>query len=335
MMISLQVRLFLLFATLVVTFVASLFIGSVAIPAGDVFDAIFGGTNDHAVLIRTFRLPRALTCLLAGSALAASGLVMQTLFRNPLAGPDVLGLSAGSGLMVALVIMTGQLFSSFIFHNAWVIAIASSIGSGLVFIFVLAIARFVKDNTSLLIIGLMIAASTSSLVGVIQYLSRAEDLQTFMIWGLGTTGSTGYDEIAVLAIAVVVGLLIAVFLMKPLNSLLLGENYAFSLGIHVDRTRIMILIAASIMTGAVTAFCGPIAFVGIAVPHLVRLLLPTSNHKQLIPGVILGGALLMLLCDIIAQVPGSTQVLPVNAVTSLVGAPVVIWMVIRSKRLRL
>jgi iron complex transport system permease protein len=332
---SVNFRLLLLLLLLVVLFTASLFIGSVSIPISDVLEIISGSRNSYSEIIWTFRLPRALTCLLAGGALSTSGLLMQTLFRNPLAGPDVLGLSAGSGLVVAIVIMASQLVSSFIFANPWIIAIASSTGSALVFLFILLIARFVKENTSLLIIGLMIGATTSSLVGVLQYVSRAEDLQAFMIWGLGNTGSTGYDEILVLGLITFCGLVMAVSMMKSLNGLLLGENYAQSLGIRVKRTRTLVLISASIMTGAVTAFCGPIAFVGIAVPHLVRLVIPVTNHKQLIPGVIIGGAILMLVCDIIAQLPGSTQVLPINAVTSLVGAPIVIWMVIRSKRLRL
>lgn len=328
-------RLFLLALLLAAAFLVSLFIGSIYIPPGDVLATLIGSENEFSGIVTTFRLPRALTCVLAGSALSVAGLMMQTLFRNALAGPDVLGLSAGSSLMVALVVMGTQLFASFLLSSPWVIAIASSAGSALVFVFVMFVSRYVKENTSLLIIGLMIGATTSSLVGVLQYLSRAEDLQAFTIWGLGTTGSTNYEEITVLALVTISGLGLAFFNKKSLNSLLLGDQYAQSMGIDVRSARRAILITTSLMTGAVTAFCGPIAFVGIAVPHLVRLLLPVTNHKQLIPGVALGGSVLMLLCDTIAQLPGSTQVLPINAVTSMVGAPIVIWVVIRSKRLRL
>ena len=260
---------------------------------------------------------------------------MQTLFRNPLAGPDVLGLSSGASLMVALVLLLSQSASLlFIASNPWAVAIAASIGSSLVFLLVIIISNYVKDNTSLLIIGLMIAATTASIVGVLQYVSRAEDLQAFMIWTMGNVGSTGWSEIFVLLIITVTGSCIALFFMKSLNGWLLGDNYAQSLGVNIKRSRFWIVTATSIMAGGVTAFCGPIAFVGLAVPHLIRLLLPTTNHKILIPAVMLGGAILLLFCDMLAQLPGSTQLLPLNAVTSMIGAPVVIWMVIRNKKIR-
>ena len=307
---------------LAVLFALRLLFGSVSVPASEIF------TNE---LVLTFRLPVAVTCILAGSALAVSGLLMQTLFRNALAGPDVLGLTSGSSLMVAILILAGNSISM-TFANPWTVAIAASIGAAGVFLVVLLISQYVNDNTSLLIIGLMIGATTASVVGVLQYISRAEDLQAFMIWGLGSVGSTNWNEIIVLAIIVVVGLVISLAMMKPLNTLLLGENYATALGINVRRSRLLLLTATSIMTGGVTAFCGPVAFVGLAVPHLVRLIIPTTNHKVLLPAVFLGGGVLLLLCDIIAQLPGSAQVLPLNAVTSMIGAPVVIWLVIRNRK---
>ena len=272
--------------------------------------------------------------MLTGMALASSGLMMQTLFRNPLAGPDVLGLSSGASLLVAVLILAGtsgigvlvQLGSS-----PWSIALAASLGSGLVFALIIVVAQKVKDNVSLLIIGLMIGAVTSSLVLTLQFLSRSDDLQAFVIWTMGSVGSTDWIEIQVMALIIAVGTSIAVGSMKSLNALLLGENYAQSLGVKVQRSRLMIVLSTSLMSGVVTAFCGPIAFVGLAVPHLVRLLFNNSNHKILMPAVMLGGASLILVCDLISQLAGSIQVLPLNAITSLLGAPVVIWVVLRSR----
>jgi iron complex transport system permease protein len=315
-------------------FFLRLLLGSVPLGTADVIDALLGNQNAASDLVFKFRLPVAVTCVLAGSSLAVGGLLMQTLFRNALAGPDVLGLTSGSSLMVAVFIMTGNSLSM-AFASPWTIAMAASVGAAGVFLLILVISQYVRDNTSLLIIGLMLGATTASIVGVLQYVSRAEDLQAFMIWGLGSVGSTSWDEILVLTLIVVAGTGLSLVMMKPLNALLLGENYAVALGINVKRSRLLILTATSIMTGGVTAFCGPVAFVGLAVPHLVRLVVPTTNHKTLLPAVCLGGAILLLLCDIIAQLPGSTQVLPLNAVTSLLGAPVVIWLVIRNRKMNI
>lgn len=330
-----RLRLIALGTFLVALLAASLVSGAVSIPLSEVYNTLTGTRGEFTDIILKFRLPKAVTCVLGGACLSVSGLLMQTLFRNPLAGPDVLGLSAGSGLLVALVMMTSQLTGILLMGSPWTVAIAAGAGAAGVFLLVMIIARFVPDNTSLLIIGLMISATTSSLVAVIQYVSRAEDLQTFMIWGLGSVGGTSWREINVLAIMALVGIGIAISQMKSLNSLLLGENYAASLGIDVSMARFLILTATCLMTGAVTAFCGPIAFVGLAVPHLVRMALPTTNHKIMIPAVVMGGACLLLLCDLISQLPGSAQLLPLNAITSMIGAPVVIWLIIRSKRIRI
>jgi iron complex transport system permease protein len=257
--------------------------------------------------------------------------MMQTLFRNPLAGPDVLGLSSGASLLVAIVILAGR-SGSVLLHistNPWIVALAASAGSILVFLLVIGLAQRVRDNVSLLIVGLMISATTSAMVSVLQFLSKADDLQAFMIWTLGSVGGTAWREIQVLALVLLMASIMAFRSMKSLNAWLLGENYAQSLGINIKRSRFWIVLSTSLMAGSVTAFCGPIAFVGLAVPHLVRLLINTSNHKILLPAVMMGGASLILLCDILAQLPGSTQVLPLNAVTSLIGAPVVIWVVMR------
>jgi iron complex transport system permease protein len=321
---------------LVLLFLLDVLIGSVKIPILDFFYWILGKPGTFSDIIWQFRLPKALTCVLAGSALGMAGLMMQTLFRNPLAGPDVLGLSSGASLMVAILILAGQalpVIGKILLNNPWSLAIGASLGGGIVLLLVIGISNFVKDNASLLIIGLMISTLTASLVSIMQYVSKAEDLQIFTIWTLGSVGNTGWSELMVLLIIIMVGLIISLGLVKSLNTWLLGENYAVSLGLKPGRSRFWIVISTGLLTGAVTAFCGPIAFVGLAVPHLVRLIIPTTNHKLLIPAVAGGGAALLLLCDLLAQLPGSTQILPLNAVTSLIGAPVVIWMIIKFKRI--
>ena len=327
----------LLALVLLTLFLANIAMGSVSISISEIITALFGKGENSTFdqIIWQFRIPKAVTCILAGATLSLSGLLMQTLFRNPLAGPDVLGLSSGASLMVAIVILAGQSASLFfIATNAWAVAIAASVGAALVFLFVMALSNYIKDNASLLIVGLMIGATTASIVGVLQYVSRAEDLQAFMIWTMGSVGATGWSEILVLFISTIIGSGIALYFMKSLNGWLLGDNYATSLGINIKHSRFWIVTATSLMAGAVTAFCGPIAFVGLAVPHLIRLIIPSTNHKVLIPAVMIGGAILLLFCDILAQLPGSTQILPLNAVTSIIGAPIVIWMIIKNKKIR-
>jgi iron complex transport system permease protein len=326
----------LLVALLVVLFFVNISTGSVSIPFLNLISSLLTEQGSYSDILWQFRIPKALTCILAGSALATAGLLMQTLFRNPMAGPDVLGLTSGAGLLVALVLLIGQLdpsLGSAVFQNPWSIALAASIGGAMVFILIISIANYVKENTSLLIIGLMISAATASVVSVLQFTSQADDLQTFMIWTLGSVGGTGWQELGVLTFVVLAGSAISYGSIKSLNTWLLGENYARSLNINMSRSRFWIVVSTGLLTGAVTAFCGPIAFVGLAVPHLVRLIIPVTNHKILIPAVMAGGASLLLLCDLIAQIPGSTQILPLNAVTSLIGAPIVIWMVIKSKKI--
>jgi iron complex transport system permease protein len=279
-------------------------------------------------------MTKAFTCILAGSSLAIGGLLMQTLFRNALAGPDVLGLTSGASLAVSLIFMSQvsglQLLSA---PSPWTVVIAASIGCGLVFLIVLAISSRLNDNTSLLIIGLMIGATASSIVSVLEYLSKAEDQQSFLLWTFGTLGGLSWNELQVLTVALVIAMALAFALTKPLNVWFMGENYSRSMGVNTKRSRILIILGASLLTGAVTAFCGPIAFVGLAVPHLTRLLIKTNNHRVLIPAVTVAGAALMLFCDIVSQLPGTTYVLPINAITALIGAPVVISIIVRAKRI--
>lgn len=323
-----------LLATLVlVLLVLNISLGSVHIPIAEVVQSVLGRAESAIFhdIVWAFRLPKAITCIIAGAALAMGGLVMQTLFRNALAGPDVLGLSSGASLLVAITVMTG-LSAGQPMAGAWTTALAASVGSSLVFLMVISIAFVIRDNTSLLIIGLMISAATQSLVSMLQFVSRAEDLQTFVIWTMGTVGSTNWNEIGVMSLLLFAGIILTLGSLRQLNAWLLGENYAQSLGINLGRSRLIFVLAVSLITGGVTAFCGPIAFVGLAVPHLIRLFMKTSNHKILLPATMLGGASLLLFCDILAQLPGSTQILPLNAITSLMGAPVVIWMILRNKK---
>lgn len=329
----------ILFASVLIFFLIDISLGTVDIPLSDVIEILTGkdSASTNSDIIWLFRLPKSVTCVLAGAALAAGGLMMQTFFRNPLAGPDVLGLSAGASLMVALVLLAGRSlhFLSDIITNPWIMALASSLGCILIFLLIIVIASRIRDNATLLVIGLMISAATISIVSVLQFLSKAEDLQAYVIWTFGSVGNTGWAEILVLLSIVLAGGGMAFTLMKPLNTWLLGDNYAQSLGTNIKRSRLIIIVATGLLTGVVTAFCGPIAFVGLAVPHLVRIILPTSNHKILIPAVMMGGAILLLVCDIIAQLPGNSRIIPINAVTSLIGAPVVVWVIMRSKTIRM
>jgi iron complex transport system permease protein len=325
----------LLLGLMLFLLLVNLSFGSVAIPPTEILKVLTGLPIENAIwtdIIIDFRLTKSLTCILAGSALSLGGLQMQTLFRNPLAGPDILGLSSGASLMVSLVFMSGAVGLSFL-PNSWSIALAASIGSSLILLLVLAISRRIRDNTSLLIIGLMIGAATASFVSVLQFMSRAEDQQYYMIWTFGSLSGLSWDEIGILSLALLVGTLLLLFNLKSLNAWLLGENYAQSLGVNLKRSKLLMILSTSILAGGVTAFCGPIAFVGLAVPHLVRLLFKTSDHRLLTPTVAIGGACLLLLCDILAQLPGSTYVWPINAITALVGAPVVISIILKGKKI--
>lgn len=322
---------------LLILFIVNLSLGSVGIPFREIITIVTGKSSSNPVwtdIVWDFRMTKALTCILAGSALSIAGLQMQTLFRNALAGPDVLGLSSGASLAVSLIFMSqASGFEVLSSPSPWTIVVAASIGCGSVFLIVLGISHRLNDNTSLLIIGLMIGATTSSIVSVLQFLSKAEDQQSFLLWTFGSLGGLNWTEIQVLALILVLGAAIAFFSMKSLNAWLLGDNYAKSIGVNTRKSRVLVILSASILTGAVTAFCGPIAFVGLAVPHLTKLLIKTHNHRILIPAVMVAGATLMLFCDIIAQLPGSTYVLPINAITALIGAPVVISIIMKAKRI--
>lgn len=328
----------LLGLALVLSLLLNISSGSVNIPFEQVLSILWQGGSEETwnYIIWEYRVPKAFTAILVGSGLALSGLLMQTLFRNPLAGPFVLGISAGASLGAALLLMgaslVGGLATLSLLGNVS-LALASSLGSFLVLLVVMSVANRVKDSMALLIIGLMFGSISAALVSVLAYFSSAENLQRFVFWSMGSVGNLSGSQLLLMTVAVVLGILLGLASIKPLNALLLGERYAQSLGISLGKSRITIIIATGLLAGGVTAFAGPIAFVGLAVPHLTRQIFDTMEHRVLIPAVLLYGAVLMLLCDAVAQWPGSANVLPINAITSLVGAPVVIWLLVRKRKM--
>lgn len=329
----------ILILLVVLFFFINISLGTVSIPVKEVFSSLFGGEaikSSWQFIILEYRLPKAITAILVGGGLAVSGLIMQTLFRNPLAGPFVLGLSSGASLGVALLILGAGVFSGTLgglLLGPWSLVIASALGSFLVLLAVLAVTFKVKDTMTILIIGLMFGSVTSAVVSVLSYFSNAEQLQQFVFWSFGTLGNVSWNGILILSICVLIGLLICLSSIKSLNALLLGENYAKSMGVNLKKVTLLIIVATSLLAGGITAFAGPIAFVGLAVPHLTRQYFTTSNHFILLPAVFLSGAILMLFCDTVAQLPFSNFTLPINAITSLFGAPVVIWLLVRKRKL--
>lgn len=323
---------------LVVCFFVNISLGSVSVPLKSIFGSFFGTieNTNWQIIIMDFRLPKAITAILVGSGLGISGLLMQTLFRNPLAGPFVLGISSGASLGVALVILGSGLFGG-IFATAliskWSIVIAASLGSFLVLLAVLAVSSKVRDTMAILIIGLMFGSITAAVVSVLSYFSSAEQLQQYIFWGFGSLSNLSWNELLIFFGIYATGLLLSIASIKGLNSLLLGDNYAKSLGLNLKQSRLIIILATSLIAGTITAFAGPIAFIGLAIPHLTRQIFKTTNHKVLLPAVFLFGAIVMLICDIISQLPTSDYMLPINAITALVGAPVVIWLLVKQRKM--
>lgn len=324
---------------LVVAFLTNISLGSISIPLGEVLSAVLGqgaSKETWAFIITEYRLPKAITAVLTGSALAVSGLLMQTLFRNPLAGPFVLGLSSGASLGVAILILGAGAFGGFLgssLLSQWSLVIASAVGSFLVLLAVLAVTFKIKDTMAILIIGLMFGSVTAAVVAVLSYFTNAEKLQQYIFWSFGSLGNQSWQGVFIMLICCLLGFLLAFSSGKSLNALLLGENYAKSMGVRIKRTTVLIILSTSILAGGITAFVGPIAFVGLAVPHITRQFFTSSNHFTLLPAVMLLGAVLMLLCDTVAQLPMSEFTLPINAITSLLGAPVVIWLLVRKRKL--
>lgn len=332
-----------LIIAVILLFLLDLGLGSVRIPTGEVANILFGQKIENEAwqaIVLKIRLPRTITAILAGAALSVSGLQMQTLFRNPLAGPSVLGITAGASLGVAAVMLAaGTATTAFTIRQlglggSWLIIIAATFGAALVLMAILAISYRIRDNVVMLIVGIMVANITIAIVSIWQYFSDPEQIQEYIFWTFGSLGGVTSGQLSILSVIVALGITMTFFLSKTLNALLLGEDYAQSMGLNIRKSRIGIIAVTSILAGAITGFCGPIGFVGIAVPHLTRSFLNTSDHRVLIPSCVLVGAILMLVCDIISQVPGSNTVLPVNAITAMIGSPIVIWIIVKRRNLK-
>ena len=303
-------------------FLLDLAVGAVAVPLGDVWAALTGGDCPRATakIILNIRLIKAVVALLAGAALSVSGLQMQTLFRNPLAGPYVLGISSGASLGVALVVLAGVGSSIGIAGAAW-------LGAAIVLVVIAAVGHRIKDIMVILILGMMFSSGIGAVVQILQYVANDESLKMFVIWTMGSLGDVTFNQLAVLIPSIIAGLLLAVITIKPLNLLLFGEEYAVTMGLNVRRSRGLLFLSTTLLAGTVTAFCGPIGFIGLAMPHVTRMLFRNSDHRVLVPGTVLSGASVLLLCDLVSKL----FTLPINAITALLGIPIVVWVVLRNK----
>jgi iron complex transport system permease protein len=314
-------------------FMLDLFLGSVKIPISDIFHTLFTGKsskNEYSFIILDFRLPKAAAAILAGIALSVSGLLMQTLFRNPLAGPDILGVTSGASLGVALLVLTSTPFIQSLNQTVagnWAIIVAACVGAISSLLLVMFVSSRVKDIMVILILGIMIGAAISSVVSILQYFGNENVLKSFVIWTFGSLGHISKVQLLVFAPCIVVGLILAILSVKKLDALLLGEKYATTMGLNIKSTRILIFLSTGILAGSAAAFCGPIAFIGIAVPHISRLLFKTDQHRIILVSTIITGAIVMLFCDIVSQLPGSNMTIPLNSVTALIGIPIIIWII--------
>lgn len=320
-----------------ILFVLNLFIGSVHIPAGEILRILAGEEPVKAgwgFIILQSRVPQAVTALLCGGALAVSGLMLQTAFRNPLAGPSILGINSGAGLGVAFVLLAfgGSVTAGTLAFSGFVaVLMAAFVGSMAVMGLILLFSTVVRSNLMLLIIGIMIGYITSSAVSLLNFFATEQGVQSYMVWGLGNFGGVSMKQMPLFASTVILGLIGSVLLIKPLNALLLGERYAENLGINIRRVRLWLLVVTGLLTAITTAFCGPVSFIGLAVPHMARLLLTTENHRSLLPVTILFGGAIALLCNLICVLPGENGIIPLNAVTPVVGAPVIIYVIVTQR----
>lgn len=309
--------------------------GSLSIPFKDIWNTFFNSSIVHTnyqYIIINYRLPKSCTGVLTGIGLGISGLLMQTYFRNPLAGPFVLGISSGASLGVAILIMGGNFFGFLSYLNGFSIPLAASLGSFLVLSIVMITARNIRNTMSILIIGLMFGSFTSAIISILSYFSTASELQQYIFWSFGSLSNLQWKEIYLLSAIIVVNSIGLLTIIKPLDALLLGENYAKSIGVSLKRTQSTVFIITSLLTGSITAFVGPIAFIGLAIPHITKLIFKTSNHKTLIPAVAIIGAIVMLICDTLSHISLGNKNLPINAITSLFGAPVVIWLLVSKSK---
>ena len=317
-------------------FVASLYCGSVSIPMSAISDILLGrGCEDHPswqYIILENRIPQAVTALLSGASLAVSGLLLQTAFRNPLAGPSVLGIDSGAHLGVALVILVagGAFTTGMITLGGFALVIvAALLGALAVMAILLLLSRLLQNGVMLLIAGMMVGYIASSMISLLNFKASAEGVHAMTLWGMGSFSSVSLDRLPYMVGICCLGLLLSFLLIKPLNALLLGDNYARNLGISIRRTRTLLLLTTGLLTAASTAFCGPIAFIGLAVPHIARMVLGTANHRSLLPATLLTGAALALMCNLISTLPGEAGVIPINVITPIIGAPVVLWVILR------
>ncbi|MCK9159671.1 MAG: iron ABC transporter permease [Bacteroidaceae bacterium] len=326
-------KFILLILALVCTFTADLAIGSVNLPVKEVWLALTGNSHNiiYTEIILNHRLPKAITAILAGTSLSIAGVLMQTLFRNPLAGPDVLGVTSGASLGVAILTLGTSVLPIWAVSGYGQVTAAIIGATGILFLVIIASFK-IKQNVSLLIIGMMFGYFAGAIVSILQNISNPDTLKLFITWTFGSLSAVGWQEMGIMIPIVLIGTTIALLLQKPLNILLLGNNYASGLGISVKRLRMWIILATALLAGTSTAFTGPISFIGITMPHLARGLFHTPNHRIIIPASILCGSVTLLICDIISQMPGIQGTLPINAVTALFGAPVIIWIIIHNKR---
>lgn len=327
----------LLVAGIIVLFAMSLIVGSVRIPLADVCDILFDkfeGKESWKYIVMENRLPQALTAMLCGASLAVCGLMLQTAFRNPLAGPDVFGISSGAGLGVAIVMLfLGGSVSTTLFTISGFLAILTSafIGAIVVTMIILFLSTMVRNSVLLLIVGLMVGYVSSSAVALLNFFASEEGVKSYMVWGMGNFGGVSMNHMLLFALLCLVGIIASIFLIKPLNIMLLGTQYAESLGINIRQMRNLLLVTVGLLTAVTTAFCGPISFIGLAIPHISRLLFRTDNHQILLPGTVLTGAVIALFCNLICYLPGELGIIPLNAVTPLIGAPVIIYVIIKRR----
>lgn len=322
----------------ILLFFLNLFVGSVTIPFSDLFNVFFGDESNQTIktIVLDYRLPQAVTAIFAGAALSVAGLLMQTLFRNPLADPSMLGISSGAGLGVAItILLTGVIGNSAlstmgIWSNLGV-SLAAFIGATLVLMLILGFSSRVRNMTTLIIIGLMVSYLAGSLTDIMKFFSMKEDIHAFVIWGMGSFSAVGTSKLMFFSISIIIGLFASLFMTKNLNITLLGDLYAENLGLNIKRNSLFIVLVSGYLTAIVTAFCGPIAFLGLAIPHLTRFIFRTSDHKVLVPATMLIGMVISLLCNLVARMPGFEGNLPINAVTAFIGAPVVIWVILRKR----
>lgn len=327
----------LLVVLIAILFVLNMVWGTVSIPVSDVFNILCGGKTDNSVwsfIVLQSRLPQAITALLCGASLSVSGLMLQTAFRNPLADPFVFGVNSGAGLGVALVMLSfgGTIATgAYTLYGFMAVFAAAFVGAMVVMAIIFAFSTVVKNSVMLLIVGLMIGYLASSAISILNFFATEEGVKSYLVWGMGNFGGVSMSQMPFFVIVTFMGLIGALMLMKPLNAILLGERYAENLGINIVRLRNLLLIVTGLLTAVVTAYCGPVSFIGLAVPHITRLIIRTDNHRLLLPATMLCGATVALLCNAVCVLPGDKGIIPLNAVTPLVGAPVIIYVILKGR----